>query len=263
MSLEHRTGRELRRSWARLRLFRRALRRLRIRINTPFRLPALRGARKPLRVTVAVSACLIWGLLSFSFAVQSFWPKTGDRELDFVPRVTKMLIIEKLGEMLGPLRIINVYHLFGHITRERYEPDFQTFDGISWRSNDLRFKPGDPSRRPGLVAPHQPRVDFLLWFYGLGVRYGAGGPVPPPTPDYVNTLLIRICRDPAAVEPLFVRPLPLKPEAVRIVFWDYRFTTPDQKRRGAGWWRRSEIASTRAFQCKWSAGKTRRNLQPR
>jgi hypothetical protein len=58
-----------------------------------------------------------------------------------------------------------------------------------------------------------------------------------------------MCRDPSAVEPLFVRPLPLKPEAVRIVFWDYRFTTSEQKRGGSGWWRRAEVTSTRAFAC--------------
>ena len=54
---------------------------------------------------------------------------------------------------------------------------------------------GPARRRPDWVAPHQPRVDFQLWFYGLSYRAGA--------PEYVTTLLERLCRDPAAVQPLF------------------------------------------------------------
>ena len=70
-------------------------------------------------------------------------------------------------------RVANAYHLFGHITRERIEPEFQTRDGDRWRAHDLHYKPGDPLRPPPVVAPHQPRVDFLLWFYGLDFRRGS------------------------------------------------------------------------------------------
>jgi lipase maturation factor 1 len=104
-----------------------------------------------------------------------------------------------------PFRLVNTYHLFGQITTERIEPQFETSDGNDWVEHDLRHKPGDVSRRPDWVAPHQPRVDFQLWFYGLG---------PSHAPAYVETLVERLCHDPAAVQPLFRDPLPPSPRSV-------------------------------------------------
>src|SRR5262249_24499353 len=81
--------------------------------------------------------------------------------------------VQPLRRFHPPFRVINTYHLFGSITRERIEPDFQTsVDGETFVGHDFPFKPGDPERRPPFVAPHQPRVDFLLWFYGLSYRQG-------------------------------------------------------------------------------------------
>ena len=37
-----------------------------------------------------------------------------------------------LRRPLYPFRFVNVYHLFGSITRERIEPEFQTSDGTTW-----------------------------------------------------------------------------------------------------------------------------------
>ena len=100
------------------------------------------------------------------------------------------------------LRVVNTYHLFASITRERIEPelaDRTPGDGV-WTPQHLRHKPGDPRRAPDFVAPHQPRVDFQLWFYGLSFQRRE--------PTYVATLVERLCEDPAAVQPLFRAPLP-------------------------------------------------------
>lgn len=32
----------------------------------------------------------------------------------------------------------------------------------------VRYKPGDPARAPPWVAPHQPRLDWQMWFAALG-----------------------------------------------------------------------------------------------
>ncbi len=145
--------------------------------------------------------------------------------------------VEGLRNLYAPLRVFNAYHLFGHITRERVEPEFQTLCGGTWTAHDLRYKAGDPSRRPSFVAPHQPRLDFQLWFYGLDYAHG--------TPAYVVNLLDRLCNDPQAVAGLFAAPLPEHPEAVRIVFWDYHFTSS-----GADWWKRSKRDETHAISCR-------------
>ncbi|MFT5687036.1 MAG: putative membrane protein YphA (DoxX/SURF4 family) [Myxococcota bacterium] len=137
-----------------------------------------------------------------------------------------------------PLRIANNYHLFGHITTERIEPEFQTLTDGTWTAQHLHHKPGPTDRRPSFVAPHQPRVDFRLWFYGLSHEHG--------TPGYVRALVTRLCEDPQAVQPLFVAPLPASPEAVRIVFWHYTYTAPGE----TGWWHREQVDATGSARCR-------------
>ena len=161
-------------------------------------------------------------------------------------------------------RLVNSYHLFASITTLRIEPEFQTFDGDTWTPHDLRYKPGTPGRAPPFVAPHQPRVDFQLWFYGVSltppsqdidaseyVRAAALRRIP----TYVVTLLERLCRDPRAVQPLFDASLDPHPEAVRIAFWEYHFTTVAEREDGRGWWSRRYLGETQGVPC-WRRGVT-------
>jgi len=171
-----------------------------------------------------------------------------------------------LFELNERFRLVNSYHLFASITRERIEPELQTLaqgatapesapapesvddsaDDDRWTPQDLWHKPGDPRRAPDFVAPHQPRVDFQLWFYGLAFRRRE--------PTYVSTLVERMCEDPAAVQPLFRQPLPPHPAAVRIVYWRYLFASRAERRATGLWWRRARVAIGRAVSCP-SAGR--------
>lgn len=145
-------------------------------------------------------------------------------------------------ELVQQLRVDNVYHLFAAITTERVEPEIQVHDGGAWVTMDLRYKPGDPARPPPFVAPHQPRVDFRLWFYGLSYQRGV--------PGYVGALLSRLCDDPEAVEELFVRAVPRQADAVRLVFWRYRYTTPAERDETGDWWAREEIERSKTIPCR-------------
>jgi hypothetical protein len=91
------------------------------------------------------------------------------------------------------------------------------------------------------VAPHQPRVDFQLWFYGLGYRAGA--------PEYVTKLIERLCRDPDAVQPLFSTPPSPHPRAARILYWQYHFTTAAERHATGDWWTRTPVDVTDAIPC--------------
>jgi hypothetical protein len=149
------------------------------------------------------------------------------------------------------LRLVNTYHLFASITRERIEPEFQTLgpdgdesDDAAWTAHDLRHKPGAPSRAPDFVAPHQPRLDFQLWFHGLAFRRGQ--------PPYVHVLLERMCEDAAAVRPFFSESrdaLPEHPRAVRVVYWQYHFASRAEKRATGAWWTRERLAATPPVRC--------------
>jgi hypothetical protein len=62
-------------------------------------------------------------------------------------------------------------------------------------------------------------------------------------------LVERMCNDPAAVGPLFRAPLPEHPDAVRIVYRRYHFTTRAERRATGAWWRRETVGATRAVPC--------------
>ncbi len=143
-----------------------------------------------------------------------------------------------LRRIYTPFRAVNTYHLFGHITRERIEPELQWFDGTQWHALEFLYKPGAPDRRPPFVAPHQPRVDFRLWFYGLSYRRG--------TPAYVQALIQKICHEPDPVAGLFTHPLKVPPQSLRLVFWRYRFTNHPGD---TDWWQREKVAESGAIDC--------------
>jgi hypothetical protein len=181
---------------------------------------------------LALATVFVGGYLAVSF---------DEAEHAFLPGFEGGGALDALASVVGPLRIVNVYHLFGHITEDRIEPTFEVSDGSAFREVDLRYKPGDPARPPPFVAPHQPRVDFSLWFYGLSHDRGV--------PLYVRTLLVRLCEKPSAVAGLFADPLPAAPAAARVRFYRYHFTTPAEKRATGAYWTRQDVGSPRTLQC--------------
>ena len=42
-----------------------------------------------------------------------------------------------------------------------------SWDAVTWVEYPFRWKPGDVLRRPGIVAPHMPRLDWQMWFAAL------------------------------------------------------------------------------------------------
>jgi hypothetical protein len=149
-------------------------------------------------------------------------------------------VVRPIDRLLDRTRSVNAYHLFASMTLVRREPVFEgTADGTTWRAYELRYKPGDVDRAPPFVAPHQPRVDFQLWFLFLGRR---GAP-------YAETFLDRLLHDPDAVAPLLARnPFPdAPPEAVRIAVYRYRFSDRATRTATGAWWTRELEGYTRAL----------------
>ncbi|MDH5674760.1 MAG: lipase maturation factor family protein [Myxococcales bacterium] len=139
------------------------------------------------------------------------------------------------------MRVANVYHLFGHITRERIEPQFEVEVDGEFHELDLRFKPGDPGRAPPYVAPHQPRVDFRLWFYGPSFRRAM--------PAYLDRLLELLCRRPTQLSKLFSRLPPTGASAVRVAFYRYRFTTPEERAASGDYFERTRLGALSPRRC--------------
>lgn len=74
-----------------------------------------------------------------------------------------------LVRAMSPWRIDNSYGLFAVMTTSRPEIDIQgSDDGKEWKSYVFKYKPGPLDRCPPQVAPHQPRLDWQMWFAALG-----------------------------------------------------------------------------------------------
>ena len=77
--------------------------------------------------------------------------------------------LEALSRAVAPFHIANRYGLFAIMTTTRDEIVVEgSDDGREWRRYEFKYKPGDLKRRPPWVAPHQPRLDWQMWFAALG-----------------------------------------------------------------------------------------------
>jgi hypothetical protein len=121
------------------------------------------------------------------------------------------------------------------MTRGRYEIEFQgSDDGQTWLIYPFRFKPQDPSKPPGIYAPYQPRFDWNLWFASLSSWRQE--------PIVLRTEQ-NLLRGDGDVLLLFAgNPFPhAPPRQVRVVVWQYWFTTPAEKLSQGLWWRREQL----------------------
>ncbi len=140
------------------------------------------------------------------------------------------------ARLLQPFRLAENYGLFAVMTRARCELEFQgTRDGVHWLAYPFRYKPQDIDEPPGIFAPYQPRFDWNLWFASLDE--------PPDYTPWVVAAEERLLEGEPAVLRLFAADpfAGARPVAVRVVRWQYWFTTPAQRRASGAWWQRREL----------------------
>jgi hypothetical protein len=166
-------------------------------------------------VTVPVSAVAFAGRAGIALPV---WP-----------------IVEPLADAIAPFRSVNTYGLFAVMTTERPEIIVEgSDDGITWRPYEFAYKAGDMYRRPPWAAPHQPRLDWQMWFAALG-RYDD------------EIWLQRFCQRLLDGSPDVLRLLGYDPFAgrppryVRAVLYRYRFSDRVSHQMGRAWWTRERI----------------------
>jgi predicted DCC family thiol-disulfide oxidoreductase YuxK len=138
-------------------------------------------------------------------------------------------------EQLEAFRIVNGYGLFRVMTKDRCEIVIEgSSDGINWAPYEFKWKPGDVKRAPGWCAPHQPRLDWQMWFAALE------------TPDqnpWLIGLIVRLLEGSRDVTGLLAHnPFPDKPpNYLRAMFYRYRFTNIEEHRQTGAWWKRQEL----------------------
>jgi hypothetical protein len=131
-----------------------------------------------------------------------------------------------------PFRSVGGYGLFAIMTTSRPEIILEGSDDAStWKPYEFRWKPGDVMRRPRFVAPHQPRLDWQMWFAALGSYEQQPWFVP---------FCARLLEGEPSVTALLARnPFPqAPPRYLRAVVYDYRFTDAAERRATGAWWKR-------------------------
>jgi predicted DCC family thiol-disulfide oxidoreductase YuxK len=131
---------------------------------------------------------------------------------------------------IAPLHLVNTYGLFAVMTTTRPEIILEgSNDGVNWSEYAFKYKPGDVMRAPRWNAPHQPRLDWQMWFAALGTAQEN---------PWVMLFMQRLLENsPAVIALLGNNPFPHEPpKYVRAVVYDYRFSSPEEKEKTGAWW---------------------------
>jgi predicted DCC family thiol-disulfide oxidoreductase YuxK len=144
-------------------------------------------------------------------------------------------LVDPLANLIAPFRSVNAYGLFAVMTTTRAEIILEgSEDGATWVEYEFRYKAGDVHRRPPWVAPHQPRLDWQMWFAALG-RFEAEA--------WFQNFCVRLLEADGAVLRLLERD-PFqgrRPRYVRGVLYRYRFSDRATGRPGDVWWVRERL----------------------
>ncbi|AKQ70746.1 hypothetical protein A176_007658 [Myxococcus hansupus] len=138
-----------------------------------------------------------------------------------------------LESQARPLRSVNPYGLFSMMTVQRPEILVEgSDDGEHWKEYPFHYKVGDLTRPPRQVAPHQPRLDWQMWFAALGSP-----------PGWFVAFLARLLEgSPEVLGLLAGNPFPDgPPRLVRATLYDYRMTDLAERRRTGVWWKREPL----------------------
>ena len=185
------------------------------------------------------SGWIAYGALSTLLAIAS--TVTFAAHLRRRPLRTRLTALDRI---IDPFRSVNAYGLFAVMTTARPEIVVEgSNDGAEWREYLFRYKPSWPEDAPRTVAPHQPRLDWQMWFAALR----------PAPPTWFKAFLARLLEgSPDVLKLLGANPFPDRPPRyVRALLYEYRMTdleTSGEPAPGGG-----ESWSARTFRRRRSA----------
>lgn len=131
-------------------------------------------------------------------------------------------------------RVVNKYHVFATMRTERIELEILgSHDGDSWQPYSFRYKPGDPGGAPPVVMPHQPRLDWRMWFVTMHPQH---------LHWFEPFLLALLDNAPAVTALLEHNPFADgPPRYIRVMAYRYRFSDAQQRARRGDWWQREPL----------------------
>ena len=160
--------------------------------------------------------------------------------LSYYPVLNLMSSHQAMNTSFNRLSLVNTYGAFGSVGKERHEIVFEGTDDAAitdatrWREYEFRCKPGDPLRRPCIIAPYQPRIDWQIWFAAMSV--------PERYPWTVHLIWKLLHNDPGALSLLANDPFPgSPPRFIRARYYLYQFAPPGDP--GGAYWKRTLLGT--------------------
>jgi predicted DCC family thiol-disulfide oxidoreductase YuxK len=141
-------------------------------------------------------------------------------------------IAQDIDSVIEPLHLVSSYGLFAVMTTKRNEIIIQgSADGTHWRDYEFEYKPGDVRRAPPWNIPHQPRLDWQMWFAALDS--------PDRLPWFWRFVQKLLENDSAVTSLLRTNPFADKPPLfIRAQFYEYTYSNGAEKAKGVWWDRR-------------------------
>ena len=136
--------------------------------------------------------------------------------------------------------VVNKYHVFPTMTTRRIELELLgSLDGVEWEPYRFKYKPDRLDGRPQFIIPHQPRVDWQMWFVTLHRRH---------LPWFVHFTEALLDNSPAVTALLEHNPFPDKPPRhIKVEAWQYNFTDYEEREKTGNWWKRTALGPFTPF----------------
>ncbi|TNN14381.1 Lipase maturation factor 2 isoform 2 [Schistosoma japonicum] len=133
---------------------------------------------------------------------------------------------------LQPYYITNSYGLFRRMTGVGGRPELilEAASNLNgpWSEYAFNFKPGRVDGRPPVVIPHQPRLDWQMWFAALSNYRNH--------PWFMNLIYRLLNQQPEVLQLLDPSGLPNNPKYIRAHLYTYHFTDSANSK---DWWKRT------------------------
>ncbi|OQK18424.1 hypothetical protein AU255_11585 [Methyloprofundus sedimenti] len=190
----------------------------------PHQLSAFIQQKKVVPGYIAHTVAGIWGSLVILLCASQIWLYHA-----------RMPLFGPMKSLLGTIStfsLVNNYGPFAVMTTKRNEIIVQgSNDGQYWLDYEFKYKPGKLNRELGWNIPHQPRLDWQMWFAALG---------PPRKGSWFDSLVNKLLQgSPEVLSLLDENPFADKPPRyIRALLYHYSYTSLEQRENNGQIWQR-------------------------
>lgn len=192
-----------------------------------------------LHKVINVLGCIVFAII----AVLMFFASLADYtriERNYYNKLHPFIF--KLHETTNLLSLTSSYGLFRSMTGVGGRPEviIEGSNSLSgpWKEYDFQYKPGNLSKALPYVAPHQPRLDWQMWFAALGSYHQ--------NPWFLNLCYRILNNQPEVMELMGKNPFEKRaPRYLRAHLYHYHFTSTNDSSElysGTDWWVREKVS---------------------